>query len=104
MRRVDAFEAPVPNVPGLSDLKLVGVGGMGSVYRAVDDETGALRAVKLLRLQPGTVSPTKRFRREFNAVARLRHPGIVAVHRYGVCEHGEFIVMEWVDGANLKTI
>ncbi|MCO4772375.1 MAG: serine/threonine-protein kinase PknK [Deltaproteobacteria bacterium] len=85
----------------MSDLVLVGVGGMGAVYRAVDDETGALRAVKLLRLQPGTASPTKRFRREFNAVARLRHPGIVAVYKYGVCEHGEFIIMEWVPGGDL---
>lgn len=96
-----AFEAPIPEVPGLSDLVLVGVGGMGSVYRAVDDERGALRAVKLLRLQPGTASPTRRFRREFNAVARLRHPGIVAVYRYGVCPAGEFIVMEWVPGGDL---
>ena len=96
-----AFEAPIPTVPGLSDLVLVGVGGMGAVYRAVDDEAGALRAVKLLRLQPGSTSPTRRFRREFNAVARLRHPGIVAVYRYGVCEAGEFIVMEWVPGGDL---
>jgi len=95
------IEAPVPVVPGLSDLVLVGVGGMGSVYRAVDDETGALRAVKLLRLQPGAAAPTKRFRREFNAVARLRHPGIVAVYKYGVCEQGEYIVMEWVPGGDL---
>ena len=96
-----AYSAPIPVIPGLSDLVLVGVGGMGAVYRAVDDERGALRAVKLLRLQPGTTSPTRRFRREFNAVARLRHPGIVAVYRYGVCEQGEFIVMEWVPGGDL---
>ncbi len=95
------LQAPIPEVPGLSDLVLVGVGGMGAVYRAVDDERGALRAVKLLRLQPGTTSPTRRFRREFNAVARLRHPGIVAVYRYGVCEAGEYIVMEWVPGGDL---
>lgn len=101
MNPQQAFEAPVPEIPGLSDLVLVGVGGMGAVYRAVDDERGALRAVKLLRLQPGTTSPTRRFRREFNAVARLRHPGIVAVYRYGVCEQGEFIVMEWVPGGDL---
>jgi serine/threonine protein kinase len=101
LRRQDAFEAPIPVVPGLSDLTLVGVGGMGAVYRAVDDETGALRAVKLLRMQAGTASPTKRFRREFNAVARLRHPGIVAVYKYGVCEQGEYIIMEWVPGGDL---
>lgn len=101
MRPNDAFQAPVPKIPGLSDLSLVGVGGMGAVYRAVDDDSGALRAVKLLRHQAGSASPTRRFRREFNAVARLRHPGIVAVYKYGVCDQGEFIVMEWVPGGDL---
>lgn|GEM_PF-1550554 len=101
MRRQDAFEAPIPVIAGLSDLVLVGVGGMGAVYRCVDDDTGALRAVKLLRMQAGSASPTRRFRREFNAVARLRHPGIVAVYKYGVCDQGEYIVMEWVPGGDL---
>ena len=80
---------------------LVGVGGMGAVYRCVDRETGALCAVKLVRNQPGTDGPARRFRREFSAVARLRHPNIVACHRYGVCEDGEYIVMEWVPGGDL---
>lgn len=101
MRRSDAFDTPIPVIPGLSDLGLIGVGGMGAVYRAVDDETGALRAVKLLRMQAGSASPTRRFRREFNAVARLRHPGIVAVYKYGVCDQGEYIIMEWVPGGDL---
>ncbi|MBN95673.1 MAG: hypothetical protein CL928_16660 [Deltaproteobacteria bacterium] len=95
---------PVPTIPGLHGLELVGVGGMGSVYRAMDDETGEPRAVKLLRLQPGQVGPAFRFRREFNAVSRLRHPGIVTVYRYGVCDAGEFFVMEWVAGGDLWNV
>ena len=74
---------------------------MGSVYRAVDLETGALCAVKLVRRQPGATGPARRFRREFSAVSRLRHPNIVAVHRYGICDDGEYIVMEWVPGGDL---
>jgi serine/threonine protein kinase/tetratricopeptide (TPR) repeat protein len=74
---------------------------MGAVYRCVDRETGALCAVKLVRRQPGTDGPARRFRREFSAVARLRHPNIVACHRYGICEDGEYIVMEWVPGGDL---
>ena len=74
---------------------------MGAVYRAVDTETGALVAVKLVRRQPGASGPARRFRREFSAVARLRHPNIVAVYRYGVCADGEYIVMEWVPGGDL---
>ena len=74
---------------------------MGAVYRAVDVESGALVAVKLVRRQPGASGPARRFRREFSAVSRLRHPNIVAVYRYGVCSEGEYIVMEWVPGGDL---
>ena len=95
------MESHTPRIDGLADLVLVGVGGMGAVYRAVDTETGALCAVKLVRRQPGAVGPARRFRREFAAVARLRHPNIVAVHRYGICNDGEYIVMEWVPGGDL---
>ncbi len=66
---------------------------MGAVYRAVDEASGSLVAVKLVRNQPGASGPARRFRREFSAVARLRHPHICAVYRYGVCEEGEYIVM-----------
>jgi serine/threonine protein kinase len=88
-------------IEGLDDLVLVGVGGMGAVYRAVDRATGALCAVKLVRRQPGAEGPARRFRREFSAVARLRHPNIVAVYRYGIADDGEYIVMEWVPGGDL---
>ena len=90
----------VPVIEGLEELELVGAGGMGAVFRAVDIATGEHRAVKLLRTQPGRTTPAQRFRREFNAVARLRHPGIVGVYRYGVCAEGEYFVMEWVDGGD----
>jgi len=90
----------IPEIEGLTDLEEVGAGGMGAVYRAVEIATGEYRAVKLLRPQPGRSTPARRFRREFNAVARLRHPGIVGVYRYGTCEQGEFFVMEWVDGGD----
>ncbi len=42
-------ESRTPTIEGLDDLVLVGVGGMGSVYRAVDREDGTLCAVKLVR-------------------------------------------------------
>lgn len=98
------IETRIPNIPGLADLVLVGLGGMGTVYRGMDLETGALRAVKILRRQGGAAGPTRRFRREFNAVSKLRHPGIVAVYRYGVCEDGEYIVMEWVPGGDMWAV
>ena len=78
MNPAGPIETRTPEIPGLQDLVLVGLGGMGAVYRAMDMESGALRAVKLLRRQAGVAGPTRRFRREFNAVSKLRHPGIVA--------------------------
>jgi len=71
------------------------------VYRAVDVASAALCAVKLVRNQPGQTGHARRFRREFSAVSRLRHPNIVACYRYGVCDEGEYIVMEWVPGGDL---
>ncbi|MEE2828512.1 MAG: protein kinase [Myxococcota bacterium] len=93
-------EAPI-EIEGLEDLVLVGVGGMGRVYRAVDTETGSLCAVKVLRPRADSPGRVRRFRREFSAVSRLRHPNIVSVFRYGVADDGEYIVMEWVPGGDL---
>ena len=67
---------PAPSIEGLEGLVLVGIGGMGSVYRAVDQATGELCAVKILRPAAGAPGRTRRFRREFSAVSRLRHPNI----------------------------
>jgi serine/threonine protein kinase/tetratricopeptide (TPR) repeat protein len=94
----------IPEIEGLGELQEVGAGGMGAVYRAVDLASGEYRAVKLLRPQPGRSTPARRFRREFNAGARLRHPGIVGVYRYGTCVQGEFFVMEWVDGGDFWSV
>src|SRR5262245_27990681 len=52
---------------------------MGVVYRATDDRTGRVVAIKLLA--PGSDSETsvRRFRREFRAAAKLRHPHVAGV-------------------------
>ncbi len=95
------LEVEIPEIPGFSDLVLVGAGGMGSVYRAIDNDSGSLCAIKLLRAAPEAPGRVRRFRREFSAVSRLRHPNIVSVYRYGVAPAGEYIVMEWVPGGDL---
>ena len=53
-----------------------GGGGMGDVYRAIDQETGRLVAVKLLRGTANDVEQS-RFAREIKVIAELRHPNIV---------------------------
>ena len=80
----------------------IATGGMGAVYRAVDETLGRQVAVKALRRElADDPSFLERFRREARAAAGLSHPGVASVYDYG--EHGgqPFIVMELVDGETL---
>lgn len=79
----------------------IGAGGMGTVYRATDLETGGPVAVK--RLDIRTVNDAERFAREAVVLAELKHPGIVRYVAHGRTESGEdFIAMEWLEGKTLQ--
>jgi eukaryotic-like serine/threonine-protein kinase len=77
-------------------------GGMGSVYRAVDENLCRQVAVKVLRRELAD-DPTflERFRREARAAAALSHPGVAGVYDYGELGGSAFIVMELVEGETL---
>jgi eukaryotic-like serine/threonine-protein kinase len=77
-------------------------GGMGAVYRAVDETLGRQVAVKALRRELAD-DPTflERFRREARAAAGLSHPGVAGVYDYGERGGQPFIVMELVEGETL---
>ena len=77
-------------------------GGMGSVYRAVDESLGRPVAVKVLRRELAD-DPTflERFRREARTAAALSHPGVAGVYDYGELGGQPFIVMELVEGETL---
>jgi uncharacterized protein len=80
-------------------------GGMGVVFRAHDPATGQDVAIKVL-IHGALATPTtqKRFIREAQALAKVRHPNVVRVHACGVASGGEpFIAMELVDGESLDT-
>lgn len=91
--------------PQLEILELLGKGGMGAVYKARQPGLDRLVAVKIL---PPEISRdpafAERFQREARALARLSHPHIVAVYDFGVVAQAGlcYIVMEFVDGANLR--
>ena len=82
----------------------IGSGGMGMVYKAVDEELGDDVALKLLHphlAQDETVF--RRFRNEVLVARSLSHPNIVRTHDIGKAEGGfSYISMEFVDGVSLK--
>jgi serine/threonine-protein kinase len=78
-------------------------GGMAVVYHAQDTLLERLVAVKLLHPQfVGDPEFLERFRREARAAARLSHPNIVSIYDVGDDNGTPYIVMELVEGGNLK--
>jgi serine/threonine-protein kinase len=85
--------------------ELVGTGGMSSVYRAHDrllERDVALKVLHQQFLSDG--EQVERFRREARAVAQLSHPNIVTVIDRGEQDGRQYIVFEYVDGENLKSL
>jgi serine/threonine protein kinase len=81
----------------------LGVGGMGVVYEAVDVRLGRLVALKFLRDElTGDPDAVRRLRREAQTIAGLNHPNICTLYEFDEHEGATFIVMERVEGRNLK--
>jgi len=86
-------------------LELIGSGGMAIVYKGVDTLLQRRVAVKVLR--EGFASDPAflaRFQREARAAANLEHPNVVTVYDVGQDGDRHYIVMEYVDGQDLKTL
>lgn len=85
--------------------QLIGTGGMADVYRATDTLLGRTVAVKILHPHYAK-DPVfiERFRQEAQAAANLNQPNIVNVFDWGIEEDVYYIVMEYVEGLDLKDI
>lgn len=82
---------------------LIGVGGMANVYRAKDLLNDNYVAVKILREEfMQNEELVRRFKNESRAISLLNHPNIVKVYDVSVSDKIQYIVMELVDGINLK--
>ena len=86
-------------------LGLLGQGGMGVVYKAVQQHMDRVVALKVIH-RPLLACPdfVERFRREVKAVARLRHPNIVVAHDADQAGDLHFLVMEYVEGTSLDRV
>lgn len=86
-------------------LREVGKGGMGTVYQALHVHLGKYVALKVLptgKLQ--STDSVKRFKQEMRAVGRLDHLNVVGASDAGAVDGQHFLVMEWVEGADLARI
>lgn len=91
--------------PELEILEPIGYGGMGCVYRARQKHLDRIVALKIL---PAELSQdpafTERFAREARMLAKLSHPNIVTIHDFGQAQEFSYLVMEYVDGMNLREV
>ena len=91
--------------PQLEIIELLGMGGMGMVYKARQPRLDRYVALKILPLDSNRgPSFAERFEREAKALAKLNHPGIVILHDFGQTPEYYYFVMEYVDGMNLRQL
>jgi serine/threonine protein kinase len=100
-----APEEIAPHFPQLEIGECLGRGGMGVVYKARQKSLNRPVALKLLAPErAGDEGFAERFAREAQALAALNHPNIVAVHDFGEAGGFFYLLMEYVDGVNLRQL
>ncbi|HSN27165.1 MAG TPA: serine/threonine-protein kinase, partial [Kofleriaceae bacterium] len=82
--------------------RVLGVGGMGTVYAAFDPDLERRVALKLLNAGGGGDELRARLLREARAMARLQHPNVVTVYEVGTEAGRDYVAMELVEGETLK--
>lgn len=99
LQRSRTGRTPAPSIAGYDDLREIGRGGQGTVYAAVQRSTRRTVAIKVFPESAVSGAARRRFEREIDLVASLKHPGIVRVYDSGVTEDGRpYLVMEFVQG------
>ncbi|MCC6136882.1 MAG: serine/threonine protein kinase [Candidatus Contendobacter sp.] len=95
-----------PSIGRYRILKILGRGGMGVVYLGYDEAIDRQVAIKTIHRQlldhEGELEWLERFRREVRAAGRCLHPNIVTVFEYGEADGAPYIVMEYVQGRELR--
>ncbi|MEM8864217.1 MAG: serine/threonine-protein kinase [Planctomycetota bacterium] len=107
---IDGLVSPTSVASGYEVVDLLGYGGIGVVYRARQpnlDRLVALKTISTARVRQASggkhASSLARFQQEAKAVARLKHPNIVAAYDYGAGDDRLYLAMEMVDGIDLES-
>jgi serine/threonine protein kinase/tetratricopeptide (TPR) repeat protein len=108
VRGVEAGDAArhYPRIDGYRILGVLGQGGMGIVYRAVQTKLNRTVALKVLPAIMGASSPSavSRFRREAMAAARLHHTNIIPIHDFGESRDAYYYAMDLIVGQPLNLL
>ncbi len=93
-------------IGGYRIIRLLGEGGMGTVYEAEQQEPRRMVALKMIRLGLATPGRLRRFRQESQALARLQHPGIAQIYESNTADTGfgpqPYFAMEFIRGLPLR--
>ncbi|MCX6839372.1 MAG: protein kinase [Verrucomicrobia bacterium] len=102
-RDLPSLEEIATAFPDLEIFDLIGHGGMSAVFRVRQPKLDRIVALKVLpKSLAATPGFAERFNREGRVLARLSHPSIVAVHDFGESGGFAYLIMEFVDGVNLR--
>src|SRR5436190_23401626 len=90
-------------------IRLLGMGGMGAVYQAWDQELGVAVALKVIRPEaiadPAAAQDMeRRFKRELLLARQVTHRNVVRIHDLGELEGIKYITMPYVDGQDLASL
>src|SRR3989304_8569299 len=82
-------------------VEILGQGGMGSVYRAIDENLGV--AIALKENLVSTDEYARQFRLEAVILANLRHPNLPRVtDHFVIGDQGQYLVMDYIEGEDLR--
>ena len=106
MSQHTAQVAPEPGeiIGAYEVLSEIGRGGMATIVEAVHQETGVVRALKLMLPGAHTEEVKERFGLEHKTLSRLDHPGVLKVYESGLYQDLPYIVMERIHGRELGVV
>ncbi len=103
--RPESAQDSFPEVPGFEFVEILGEGGMGIVYKCEETELGRPVALKMLATNRLASAETlRRFHKEAESVAKLQHPNVAQLYRYGEANQRPYLALEFVDGGTLSSL